>query len=183
MHYIIIKMNNFTFLSQRLHEFNINQLIKFREEHYSNYILNKRIIDKCIKDELNENDDKNIYINSYIKNSLIGTLRITQMGPDVGFSGLYIKKDFRNSVMNNNKLSYLFFPKAFSTIENTWGYTPTPNLVKINIAKNAPKHISDMYQLLGFEYTKTFFTLDKLIIYNAENDYNNFKFRVNKLLL
>jgi len=173
-------MRNLVFLAQRLHEFNINQLIKFRKEHYSNYILNKKTIDRCIKDELNENDNENIYINSYMKNLLIGTLRITQMGPDVGFSGLYIKEDFRNAVMDNKKIKYQFFPKAFDTIENTLGYTP--QIVKINIAKNAPKHISDMYQTFGFEYTNTFFTLDNLIIYRAENDYHNFKFRLNKLL-
>ena len=152
----ITLMNKYKFLIQKLNDispFHLNELVNFRKEHYGNYINNKNIIDKCIKQEfVNVNQ---IYINSYMNKQMIGTLKITRLDSDIGISGFYIQKDFRNKTINQIKIKYIFFLKAFDAIENT--YKCTPNLIKIDIAKNSPKKITDMYVSLGFKYTNTFY--------------------------
>ena len=170
------------FMIQRLSEipeYAIRLLKTIRFNHLSYYINDKKCVSELMSKEFQEYSDKVLYANAYLGPTIIGTLKINNLKQNIGFSGWYIKKDFRDLTIStknkSGKFKYHLFLSAFKAVESQDYLNLNPNLIKISTAENAPQYILDMYKSWGFKYTGDSYTLGDLTLYNAEIKYSQFK--------
>jgi len=170
------------FMIQRLSEISksaIQQLKTIRFNHLSYYINDKKCVSELMSSEFQEYSDKILYANAYLGPTIIGTLKIDNLKQNIGLSGLYIAKDFRDLTIStknkSGKCKFHLFTSVFKAVESQDYMNLNPDLVKISTAENAPQHILDMYKSWGFKYTGDSYTLGDLTLYNAEMKYSQFK--------